>query len=1127
MKKKYYSLAVAAFVGLGATAVGSPGLVDVQKSGIDTTTVVNRAGARAASFKDLTAEVKSLIVELEKQGMLRVADELAAAYKAALAMSAENPDEAQTMLEQEYYRAFKALDICLAMRNELIPKAEDLMNKEPNDDLAKALDEAIKATNVDDIPADYYSHVYINLHQQIDKTEQLYANNYHFDLYNSYSTNNMVYYLDKEKKVARFAGYQGEGISELVVPDVFVWDGEEYPVVSISGDFNYGDVGKITKIVLPESLKEICEDAFGGFNNLFKVKMLSSEPPVCEKYLGSDNFVFVVPDGSEAAYLSADVWKNYIIVPENPEEITVNIGDAGDLGLLLFDQVNNLDRVHKLKVSGPMNNDDWKVLGELKALVSLDLSEVKSSIVPGFVFSYKRSLTNVVLPETLKEIGEGAFYGTSLESVVIPNSVTALGYKSFAECRLLKSLKLSENLKVIPVSCFHSSNIEKLELPSSVVEIQESAFGLNYNLKEVVFGDNLEIIGYAAFILCESIKSLDLPNSVKVIGDWAFNYCTSLESLTLNEGLEKLEYGSFGHCFVLKEVVLPSTVTKCNVAFCACDKLSRFESKAIVPPTSNDGCPCTDSNLSEIVLVVPKWSRAQYKLAHGWSEFNMDLMEVSTDYPQNIKINKNFEFLLDDELDADYMPNLTLEVTNENYTNGYGEGDYHRGNLTINGRSKLNVNNFSMYLSPYAKRSSDLNRFYWDNYGYGAGMPEWLNTTCLYVKGAMRAENVNVQLITRNLNWQFVCFPFDVPMANIVPEDASTQWVVREYSGSNRANNKLDETWLNLTKDDVLKAGKGYIMMSASQGNWAKFNVSPDKESLTRQDLFVSTDRTVALNEYLSEFAQNRSWNLVGNPYPTYYDTRYMDFKSPITVWSNYENNYKAYSPQDDAYILDPCEAFFVQRPLDQETITFAKDGRQIHWYARNSVANAQVRTDAADVQKREVYNFTLGNGERIDRTRVVINESATLGYDMTCDASKFMSSDMDVPQLFTLNGDVRYAINERPLAGAEVTLGFRVGKAGEYVLRITNPTEGEVYVEDRLTGKTVLLTDQGYKFEAEAGENLNRMVLHFGPLAPTGIDGVDADKADADNGVTLDGKPVGEGYKGIVVKKNRKSFNH
>ena len=98
MKKKYYSLAVAAFVGLGATAVGSPGLVDVQKSGIDTTTVVNRAGARAASFEDLTAEVMSLIVELQNQSMLRVADELAAAYDAAKAMSAENPDDAMVML---------------------------------------------------------------------------------------------------------------------------------------------------------------------------------------------------------------------------------------------------------------------------------------------------------------------------------------------------------------------------------------------------------------------------------------------------------------------------------------------------------------------------------------------------------------------------------------------------------------------------------------------------------------------------------------------------------------------------------------------------------------------------------------------------------------------------------------------------------------------------------------------------------------------------------------------------------------------------------------------------------------------------------------------------------------------
>lgn len=1126
MRKRYYSLAVAAFVGLGATAVGSPGLVDVQKSGIDTTTVVNRAGARAASFEDLTPEVKSLIVELQNQRMLRVADELAAAYDAAKAMSAENPDEAMAMLEEQYYRAMDAYKMCIEMKQNLIHRAKELMNKEPNDDLAKALDEALMVTNVEDIPADDYRYVFKNLIIQIDKTEQLYAKNYHFDMNNSYSTDGMVYYLDKEKNVARFAGYQDKGITELVVPDVFVWDGKEYPVVSISNYFNSGAVDNITKIVLPESLKEICEDAFGNFNSLHKVKMLSSEPPVCENNLGSGNFVFVVPDGSEEAYLSAEGWKDKIIVPENPEEIAVKIGDAGDLGLLLFDQVNNLDRVHKLKISGPMNNADWKVLGELKALVSLDLSEVKSSTVPNSVFIYKRSLTNVVLPETLKEIGEGTFCGTSLESVVIPNSVTALGYKAFAECRLLKSLKLSENLKIIPSHCFQLCNIEKLELPSSVVELQEGAFSENYNLKEVVFGDNLEIIGPYSFILCESIKTLDIPGSVKLIEVWAF-HCTGLESLTLNEGLEILKGGAFGNCIGLKEVVLPSTVTECDDVFLNCDNIRRFESKAIVPPTCSHPCQCVSSNLSEIVLVVPKWSRAQYKLAHGWKEFNMDLMEVSNEYPQNIKINKNFEFLLPDELDADYTPDLTLDVTNEEYTDGYGERDYHRGNLTINGRSKLNVNNFSMYISPYAKWSSDQNRYYWDNYGYGSGMPEWLNTTCLYVKGDMRAENVNVQLITRNLNWQFVCFPFDVPMANIVPEKLSTQWVVREYSGYNRANNKLDETWLNLTKDDVLKAGKGYIMMSASESEWAKFNVSPDKESVTRQDLFVSTDRTVALEENLSEFAQNRSWNLVGNPYPTYYDIRYMDFKSPITVWSNYENNYKAYSPQDDAYILDPCEAFFVQRPLDRETITFSKEGRQVHWYDRNTVANAQERGCADEKQKREVYNFTLGNGERIDRTRVVINEAATLGYDITCDASKFMSSDMDVPQLFTLNGDVRYAINERPLAGAEVTLGFRVGKAGEYVLRLTNNAGGEVYVEDRLTGKTVLLSDEGYKFTAEAGESLSRMLLHFGPVAPTAIDGIDADKAADDNGVALDGKPVSDSYKGIVVKKSRKSFNH
>ena len=135
------------------------------------------------------------------------------------------------------------------------------------------------------------------------------------------------------------------------------------------------------------------------------------------------------------------------------------------------------------------------------------------------------------------------------------------------------------------------------------------------------------------------------------------------------------------------------------------------------------------------------------------------------------------------------------------------------------------------------------------------------------------------------------------------------------------------------------------------------------------------------------------------------------------------------------------------------------------------------------------------------------------------------MSDNAQMPQLYTLNGEVRYAINERPLAGGEVALGCRLPKDGTYTIALETNIEGEVYVEDRLTGEIVLLTSEGYSFTANAGEYLTRFVVHFGPVAPTGIDGLDVDADGKVSGVTLDGKAVGESYKGIVVNKNRKSF--
>ena len=92
----------------------------------------------------------------------------------------------------------------------------------------------------------------------------------------------------------------------------------------------------------------------------------------------------------------------------------------------------------------------------------------------------------------------------------------------------------------------------------------------------------------------------------------------------------------------------------------------------------------------------------------------------------------------------------------------------------------------------------------------------------------------------------------------------------------------------------------------------------------------------------------------------------------------------------------------------------------------------------AAQDEMRYIYNVYMDGTDYTDRTRVVVNEAAGAGYDLLCDAAKFMSSREDVPQLYVIGAeDSRYAIDERPLGTGVVRLGVHVGRAGSYTLRM------------------------------------------------------------------------------------------
>ena len=609
------------------------------------------------------------------------------------------------------------------------------------------------------------------------------------------------------------------------------------------------------------------------------------------------------------------------------------------------------------------------------------------------------------------------------------------------------------------------NNLEKIDMSETdVTEIPSQMFYYRSSLKTVVLPKNLLTIGYYAFYGCYSLTEITLPESLESIEYWAFGYCENLKSIT---------------CKVFMPIALYDYFMSEDYA-------------------------------SQCMLYVPAMAVDAYRNAYFWQYFQIQGTDVM---PENITVTTNLTIDWPANLDADYKPNVRI-------AQGNNAGAY--GALTLNGENMLSMNNFSMVWDPYnyySQYNSETSRYEYYRYSHAS----------LVANTLMRADKVNVELRTSTYRWDFISFPFDVKVSDITNlTQTNAPLVIRRYDGEKRANVQMGETWVDMDAESTLEAGKGYIWQSAEgdEGyNNNTFSV-PALNNSNKNNIFTSNDVTVALNEYVSEFSQNRSWNLIGNPYPAFYDIRCMQTTAPITIWNGYNAVYEAYTPGDDNYILNPGQAFFIQRPIDQESITFLKEGRQTDLNVREEMNESAGRRAAAN-SERYVFNLILSGSEETqgDRTRIVFDATAKMDYEAGRDASKFMSPEASAAQLFTTVGNLRYAINNRPLSDGMVELGLSIGTTGSYTIALSTKVEGEIYLIDRETGaETRLDGTEGYTFQATKGIIVGRFAVRFGNGDVTGIKGVAVDGKDAGNWYNVNGQRVNAPAKGIYIQNGKKT---
>ena len=275
-----------------------------------------------------------------------------------------------------------------------------------------------------------------------------------------------------------------------------------------------------------------------------------------------------------------------LLIPSSVKEIGDGafsncIGFFGTLEMTHPSRIDNLIKIGKEAFAGVRN-----ITGAL--MIPNTVKEIGDGAFRGCI-SFDKHLT---LSKNLTKIGKEAFSGCKklIGTLSIPNTVTEIGDNAFYGCEGLNGyLKISNKLQRIGNYVFYGCSrlIGGLTIPNSVTEIGERAFqnctGFNGTL---TLSNKLETIGESAFNGCSGFTgSLTLPNSVTTIGDAAFRACGSFTNLELSNTLSVIPTQAFMLCRSLSgELVIPASVTEIgNNAFSDCLNLNAVTGQVTLP----------------------------------------------------------------------------------------------------------------------------------------------------------------------------------------------------------------------------------------------------------------------------------------------------------------------------------------------------------------------------------------------------------------------------------------------------------------------------------------------------------------------------------------------------------------